>query len=188
MAARLNPQSAIAIVLAWPGGLVRPELVHWFSDNGFPRSSVRYLAHQARDASQVANYAISVALRSGKEWALFSDNDVRPTENTSIESVYDITCARCDTGNPNSYSNANDFHSAFWFARVETLLKIPAPWFRYPEYKPGAFRVSQCYCSAFSEAAKVARLSIGWHGHAIHKPSPLASGEDFICRTPKHQC
>lgn len=176
----MTPAHTAVVVLAWPSGRVRPELVHWLADTGFPRHNIRYLSIEARDASQVANHAIHLALQRNMPYSLFVDGDVRPGQHTRLNQTYDITCARADTGNPHSFADPTDFHSAFWHVKTAHLATIPAPWFRYPEYIRGASKASQCYCQHFKDAVLKAGLSIGWNGWVGHTPSQPRPSEDFI--------
>lgn len=160
---------------------MRPELVHWLTDQGFPRHNVRYLSIQARDATQVANHAVYLAMQRNMPYSLFIDGDVVPTTNTVLDLQYHINCARANTGNPNSFADPHDFHSAFWFARTSDLRRIKPPWFQYPGYVPGRLHVSQCYCAHFAASVKAANLTIGWTGYVHHVPSKPDPTEDFIC-------
>lgn len=177
----LDPVRTAVVVLAWPHGRVRPELVYWLADRGFPRHNVRFLSIEARDASQVANHAIHLALARNMPHTLFVDGDVRPDERTRLDLPFDLTCCGCDTGDPNSFAAPSGFHSAFWRCKTSSLARIPAPWFRYPEYVRGIAKVSQCYCQHFKDKARRAGLTIGWSGWVNHTPRSPAPTEDFIC-------
>lgn len=155
--------------------------MHWLSDRGFPRRNVRYLSIQARDASQVANHAVYLAIQRNMPYSLFIDGDVVPTTNTTLDLQYHITCARANTGNPHSFADPHDFHSAFWFARTSDLRRIPSPWFKYPAYQPGRAHVSQCYCAQLVSQVNSVKLTIGWTGYVHHVPSSQPQTEDFIC-------
>jgi len=169
---QIDPKRTAAIVLAWPDGRVRPELLYWLTDIGVARDATIPHTLGGRDQASGWNASIRIALDTDPgrfDSFIFAEHDIRPDLTRTrpfLDTAADVVGVKFDNGNPGSFHRSNEMHLALWRTRRDVLAALAPPWFVRDTDEYGIERA--CLCWPFNRrliAAGYAVTAVGWADH-----------------------
>lgn len=179
----IDPEKTAIVVYNYPHGMENSNLSDWFLFNfrvlhyrkePFHEPNGKITRINASDIICARNKAFNYAVNSlgHFEWVIFSDNDVIPNNESTLEMfklTTDIKCCKIDREGPYSWPEPISFHDCLWCIKIKDLARVPEPRYETPEYNETFTAINNCSCTTFRDKALKAGLTIGNAGYAQHR-------------------
>ena len=166
----IDPKDTLAIIAAYPDGLIDPRILAWLSRHGIPMAQIA--VHNVRGYVCAFNRAIrDIALPSRFGQFIFCDRDMMPSLATDpfLDAQADVVGARFPLSNEDTWSEPTRIHTGLWRCHRRVLETVQPPWF-LEEYSSDGCDIVQCVCEHFRHkvlAAGFAIVRAGWCDHKV---------------------
>jgi len=167
-----DPLNAASIILTYPDGCCRPEMVDWLEWVGIKKNRRFYLNKGDYDCTTAYNTMAHDALRLPYKWFIFGEKDIKPDYKHTLPFLNargPVVGAIYDVDNEAAFDYPRAIHTGLMRCSREALESIEPPWFQLTRSDDGQ-QLLACPCKYFQEKLNAAGIETIHAGHVYHKP------------------